>query len=174
MIVWHIPFSISVAVSTRIGHLIGAGLLPTARRAVRLYCTVFVLVGLFDAAVLYSLRHQIPFIFTNDPVIRDITANSFLTVALFQAVDSVLGGTNGMMRGLGRQDMAAWIVTVGNYAGAVPLAFWLELGPPKLGLDGLWIGFAAGSVAVVLAEGAYMRWLKWQDCVDSAKEREDA
>lgn len=173
MIVWHIPFSISVAVSTRIGHLIGAGLLPTARRAVRLYCTVFVLVGIFDAAVLYSLRHRIPLIFTNDPVIREITANSFLTVALFQAVDSVLGGTNGMMRGLGRQDIAAWIVTVGNYAGSVPLAFWLELGPPKLGLDGLWIGFAVGSVIVILVEGTYMRWLKWQNCVDSVKDRED-
>lgn len=173
MIVWHIPFSISVAVSTRTGHLIGAGLLPTARRAVRLYCAVFVLVGIFDAAVLYVLRHQIPLIFTSDPVIREITANSFLTVALFQAVDSVLGGTNGMMRGLGRQDVAAWIVTVGNYAGSVPLAFWLELGPPKLGLDGLWIGFAIGSVMTIVCEGTYMRCQNWQTCVDSVKDRED-
>ncbi|KAJ4416935.1 hypothetical protein N0V82_006485 [Gnomoniopsis sp. IMI 355080] len=173
VIVWHIPFSISVAVSTRIGHLIGAGLLPTARRAVRLYCIVFVLVGFFDAAVLYVLRHQIPLIFSNDEVIREITARSFLTVALFQAVDSVLGGTNGMMRGLGRQDVAAWIVTVGNYAGSVPLALWLELGTPELGLDGLWIGFAVGSTITIVSEGAYMRWLRWQDCVDSVKARED-
>lgn len=173
MIVWHIPFSISVAVSTRIGHLIGAGLLPTARRAVHLYCGVFVLVGLFDAAVLYVFRHQIPLIFSNDQVIREITAGSFLTVALFQAIDSILGGTNGMMRGLGRQDIAAWIVTVGNYAGSVPLAFWLELGPPRMGLDGLWIGFAAGSVIIIVAEGTYMRWLRWQDCVDIVKARED-
>lgn len=171
---WHIPFSISVAVSTRIGHLIGAGMLPTARKAVRLYCTVFVLVGIFDAAVLYVLRHQIPLVFTNDPVVRDITANSFMTVALFQAVDSVLGGTNGMMRGLGRQDIAAWIVTVSNYAGSVPLAFWLELGPPSLGLDGLWIGFAVGSAMTIVSEGIYMRWLRWQDCVDSVKAREHA
>lgn len=173
MIVWHIPFSISVAVSTRIGHLIGAGLLPTARRAVRLYCVVFVLVGLFDAAVLYLFRHQIPLIFSNDPVIHEITAHSLLTVSLFQAVDSVLGGTNGMMRGLGRQDIAAWIVTIGNYAGSVPLAFWLELGAPKLGLDGLWIGFAVGSAITIISEGTYMRWLRWQDCVDSVKARED-
>lgn len=78
-----------------------------------------------------------------------------------------------MMRGLGRQDIAAWIVTVGNYAGSVPLAFWLELGAPKLGLDGLWIGFAVGSIITIVLEGTYMRCLKWQDCVDSAKARED-
>lgn len=173
MIVWHIPFSISVAVSTRLGHLIGAGELPTARRAVRLYSAVFVAVGVFDATVLYVLRHQIPLLFTTDPVVRAITANSFLTVALFQAIDSLLGGTNGVMRGLGRQDVAAWIITVGNYAGSVPIAFWLELGPPRLGLDGLWIGFAAGCVITILCEGVYMRCLRWQSCVDSAKARED-
>lgn len=131
------------------------------------------LVGVFDAAVLYVFRHQIPVVFSTDPAIREITAGSFRTVALFQAIDSILGGTNGMMRGLGRQDVAAWIVTVGNYAGSVPLAFWLELGSPKLGLDGLWIGFAAGSIIIIIAEGSYMRWLRWQDCVDSVKARED-
>lgn len=123
--------------------------------------------------MLYVFRHQIPLIFSNDEVIREITARSFLTVALFQAVDSILGGTNGMMRGLGRQDVAAWIVTVGNYAGSVPLAFWLELGTPGLGLDGLWIGFAVGSTITIVSEGVYMRWLRWQDCVDSVKTRED-
>lgn len=170
---WHIPFSISVAVSTRIGHLIGAGLLPTARRAVRLYSAVFTLVGIFDAVVLYLLRHQIPLIFSDDPAIREITAHCFLTVAIFQVVDSIVCGTNGMMRGLGRQDIAAWVVFIVNYAGAVPFAMWLELGPWAWGLDGVWIGFAIGQVATLALEGVYMRWLNWQKCVDSVKARED-
>lgn len=159
--------------STRLGHLIGAGLLPTARRAVRLYSTVFVLVGVFDGALLFLLRHQIPLIFSPDPIIREITANSFLTVAVFQALDSMICGSNGMMRGLGRQDVAAWIVFFGNYAGAVPLALWLELGAPKWGLDGVWAGFGLGQVVTIISEAAYMKWMKWQKCVDSVKERED-
>lgn len=173
VIVWHIPFSISVAVSTRLGHLIGGGLLPTARRAAKLYTAVFLLVGLFDATVLFVLRHQIPTIFSNDPTTREIASNSFLTVALFQVTDAILSGTNGMMRGLGRQDVAAWIVTVVNYTAAVPLAMWLELGPLRWELDGLWIGFAVGSVGTIVAEGLYMRWMDWQKCVESVKERED-
>lgn len=159
--------------STRLGHLIGAGLLPTARRAVRLYSTVFVLVGVFDGALLFLLRHQIPLIFSTDPTIREITATSFLTVAIFQMLDSVICGCNGMMRGLGRQDVAAWVVFFGNYAGAVPLALWLELGPPRWGLDGVWVGFALGQLVSIILEGMYMKWLKWQKCVDSVKARED-
>lgn len=78
-----------------------------------------------------------------------------------------------MMRGLGRQDVAAWIVTVMNYFAAVPLAIWLELGPLRWELDGLWIGFAVGSVGTIVAEGVYMKWTDWQRCVESVKERED-
>lgn len=173
VIVWHIPFSISVAVSTRLGHLIGGGLLPTARRAVRLYFVVFAVVGLFDAAVLYFLRHQIPLLFTEDPTIQRITANTFLTVALFQSVDSVLAGTHGMMRGLGRQDVAAWIILIMNYIVGVPLAMWLELGPLRWELDGIWVGFAVSSVATFVSEGVYMRYLRWQKCVDIVKKRDE-
>lgn len=129
--------------------------------------------GLFDAAIFFVFRHQIPIIFSNDPTTREIASRSFLTVALFQVTDAILSGTNGMMRGLGRQDVAAWIVTIMNYFAAVPLAIFLELGPPRWELDGLWIGFAVGSVGTIVAEGAYMRWLDWQRCVESVKERED-
>lgn len=173
VIVWHIPFSISVAVSTRLGHLIGGGRLPTARQAVRLYMAVFAAVGVFDAAVFFVLRHQIPVVFSNDPATRAIAARSFLTVALFQVADAVLCGANGVMRGLGRQDVAAVVVTAVNYGGAVPLAVWLELGPLRWELDGLWIGFAVGSVATIVAEGVYVRWMDWQKCVESVKEREE-
>lgn len=134
---------------------------------------VFLAVGVFDAAVFFVLRHQIPIIFSNDPLTREIASRSFLTVALFQVTDSILSGTNGVMRGLGRQDIAAIIVTVMNYFGSVPLAIWLGLGPLRWELDGLWIGFAVGSVGVIVAEGVYVRWLDWQRCVESVKERED-
>lgn len=162
-----------MAASTRLGHLIGGGLLPTARRAVRLYSIVLLLAGFLDAIVLYLFRHQIPLIFSNDPTTREIASRSFLTVSIFQIVDAVVAGTNGLMRGLGRQDVAAWIVFIVNYTGAVPLAIWLELGPLKWELDGLWTGFGVGQAVTIAAEASYMKWLDWQRCVASVKEREE-
>ncbi|KAF4462589.1 N amino acid transport system [Fusarium albosuccineum] len=52
VIMWHIPVSISVAVTSRIGHLIGNGLTDTARRAATLYAVVFVGVGCFNGSLL--------------------------------------------------------------------------------------------------------------------------
>ncbi|KAH8166088.1 hypothetical protein CIB48_g2181 [Xylaria polymorpha] len=126
---WHIPFSVSVGISTRIGHLIGAGLLAPARRA----------------AILYGA---------------------------FQVIDAFICFTNGMLRGLGRQSVAAWVVTVVNYSAAVPLAIWLELGPSGLQLNGVWIGIGSGMVVISVVECCYLKMLRWQDCVDGVKLRE--
>ncbi|ETS86041.1 hypothetical protein PFICI_04066 [Pestalotiopsis fici W106-1] len=171
---WHIPFSISVAISIRVGHLIGAGLVDAARRAASIYAGVFTVVGIFDAAVMLLLRNELPKIFTEDSNVRELCAEAMITVSVFQIIDSINCGTNGMLRGLGRQSIAGWIIFPVQYLFAVPLAAWLELGSPNLKLNGLWLGLAAGLVATAAMECIYMKVTRWQDCVESAKSREEA
>ncbi|KUI60134.1 hypothetical protein VP1G_07371 [Cytospora mali] len=173
VIVWHIPFSISVAVTTRIGHLIGGGHIAIAKRATAMYSFVFVLIGFFDAAILWFFRYQIVGLFSDDPIIRELAVNSMWLAAVFEVIDSIVSGTNGLLRGLGKQDIAAYIVFAANYLGAVPLAIWLELGSPAMGIDGVWIGFGAGVAATIALECLYMRMLDWQTVVDIVKSRED-
>lgn len=173
VVVWHIPFSISVALSTRIGHLIGGGYVDTARRATALYFLVFVLVGLFNAAILYFLRYPIVSVFTNDPAIRELAVDSVWLAAVFEVIDSVACGINGLLRGLGKQSVAAYIAVSVNYLEAVPLAIWLEIGTPALGIDGVWIGFGSGVALTIVLESLYVRLLDWQSVVDKVKYRED-
>ncbi|KAI1375304.1 MATE efflux family protein [Hypoxylon crocopeplum] len=168
---WHIPFSVSVAISTRIGHLIGAGLLTVARRAALLYAVVFTLIGTVDGFIIYALRNQLPAFFSDDQVVCDLASKTMLTVSVFQIIDAIICCTNGLLRGLGRQSVAAWVVFAVNYLGAVPVAIWLELGT-SLELDGVWIGLGCGMVLIAAIEGIYMKALKWQDCVASVKLRE--
>ncbi|KAI0487227.1 MATE efflux family protein [Xylaria cf. heliscus] len=169
---WHIPFSVSVGISTRIGHLIGAGLLAPARRAAILYGCVFAVIGCFDGLVIFSLRHYLPQFFSDDPAVCAMAAKTMLAVSAFQVIDAFICFTNGMLRGLGRQSVAAWVVTAVNYLGAVPLAIWLELGPSGLQLNGVWIGIGSGMVVIATVECCYMKLLRWQDCVDGVKLRE--
>ena len=173
IVTWHIPFSISVAVTTRLGHLVGAGALKEARRAVILYSIVFIVVGILDGAFLYLLRRPLADLFSDDSTVKDLAIRSMVTVACFQIIDSIICGTNGVLRGLAKQSVAAWVVLAVNYLGAVPFAIWLELGSPSLKLDGLWIGLGSGMVIIAVIECAYMKWISWQDCVDDVKERED-
>ncbi|KAJ2987093.1 hypothetical protein NUW58_g4693 [Xylaria curta] len=166
---WHIPFSVSVGISTRIGHLIGAGLLATARRAAILYGCVFAFIGCFDGLVIFLLRHHLPQFFSDDPTVCALAAKTMLAVSVFQVIDGFICYTNGMLRGLGRQSVAAWVVTLVNYLGAVPLAIWLELGPSGLELNGVWIGVGSGMVVIATVECCYMKILRWQNCVDNVK-----
>lgn len=172
VVMWHIPFSISVAVSTRIGHLIGAGLVSKARRASMLYALVFSAVGLFDGLFLFIFRRQLTYMFSDDPAVCDIAIKSMLAVGAFQLIDAMSVGCNGIMRGLGRQSFAAWVVFFVNYLAAVPLALWLELGSLKMGLDGVWIGLGIGMVAITAIETGYLKTIDWQKCIESVKERE--
>ncbi|KAK7992331.1 MATE efflux family protein [Apiospora saccharicola] len=130
VITWHIPFSVSVAISTRV---------EAARRASVLYAFVFLGIGVFDGVFMFALRHQLPRFFSEDREVCDIAARSILAVVAFQVLDSVACGCNGMLRGLGRQGVAAWIVFPVNYVAAVPLAVWLSLGAPA------WSSSASGS-----------------------------
>ncbi|KAI1276426.1 MATE efflux family protein [Xylaria sp. FL0933] len=169
---WHIPFSVSVGISTRIGHLIGAGLISTARRAALLYGCVFTFIGCFDGLVIFSLRNHLPQFFSDDPTVCAMAAKTLLAVSVFQVIDAFICFTNGTLRGLGRQSVAACVVIAVNYGAAVPLAIWLELGPSGLELNGVWIGLGGGMVVIAAIECCYIKFLRWQNCVESAKLRE--
>ncbi|KAM0345093.1 hypothetical protein ACHAPU_006979 [Fusarium lateritium] len=173
IVMWHIPFSLSVAVSTRIGHLIGGGHVAAARSITILYGILFVALGLFDGAVLFSLRNYIGPFYTSDESVRRIVADTMLAVAAFQVVDSIICGCNGVLRGLARQSVAAWVVFCVNYLAAVPIAVWLELGPLHLGLNGVWSGIIGGSAVIAAVEVVYMIRVDWRRSVETVKCRED-
>ncbi|EON95877.1 putative mate efflux family protein [Phaeoacremonium minimum UCRPA7] len=173
VIVWHVPFSVSVAVSTRVGHLIGAGRVLTARRAVVLYGVVFTAIGICDGAFLILLRDRLGPIFSDDAIVQDIVAKSMYAVGAFQVFDAIICGCNGTLRGLSRQSVAACVVFAVDYLVAVPFAIWLELGRLHLDLNGVWIGLGLGMVVIAIIECTYMKLISWQDCVNSVRLREE-
>lgn len=163
---WHLPFSVSVVSSTRIGHLVGAGQAMHARHVAMIHGLVFLGVGLLNAMVTIVFRNQLPRIFTRDPQTLALCAASILSVSLFQIAEAIMCGTNGLLRGLGRQSFAACVVFVVNYLGAVPLALWLQLGSPRWGLDGFWLGLPIGMIIISCVEAVYMKVIRWDKHVD--------
>ncbi|RGP77275.1 ethionine resistance [Fusarium longipes] len=173
IVMWHVPFSLGVAVSTRIGHLIGGGHVVVARRITILYGILFVALGTLNGTILLSLRNFIGPFYTSDEAVRRVVADTMFAVAAFQIVDSIICGCNGILRGLAKQSVAAWVVFIVNYLAAVPIAVWLELGPLKLGLNGVWSGIIGGCATIAAVEIVYMIKLDWRKSVDIVKCRED-
>lgn len=173
VLMYHIPFPVSIAASTRFGNLIGYGALGAARTAARTYAIVFIGIGIFDFIFLVSLKEYIPLLFSKDLEVQARVAEVMPVVAAAQLFDATTALVNGLMRGLGRQFIGGLINLGVYYIFAVPVALFLSFGPPRLSLAGLWIGPCTGLALISFSEGAYIKWSNWQRAVDDARSREE-
>ena len=173
VLMYHIPFPVSIAATTRFGNLIGYGALRAARIATLTYTVVFIGIGIFDITLLVALKNHIPLVFSKDPEVQAKVAEVMPVVAASQFFDATTALCNGLVRGLGRQFVGGFINLGVYYILAVPLALFLAFGSPQLGLAGLWIGPCSGLAAITLFEGSYVKWSNWQRAVEDAKDREE-
>lgn len=63
------------------------------------------------------------------------------------------------MRGIGWQNISAYVTASVSYLYGVPLALFLELGPANMGITGLWIGLGSGVFLVTGIESLIV-WMK--------------
>ena len=93
--------------------------------------------------------------------------------AAAQLFDAFVAISNGLLRGLGRQEIGGWVNLGVYYLFALPLSFFLCFGPAKMGLSGMWIGPCAGLGCASLIMFTYMRLTDWQKAVEDARSREE-
>ena len=84
-----------------------------------------------------------PQLFTGDPEVIELAASVLPICAAFQLFDALAANTNGILRGLGRQEIGGYIQLLCYYAVALPISFGLAFGL-GLKLQGLWSGVAIG------------------------------
>ena len=109
MVTYQIPFPISVAGSTRLGNLIGAGLPGAAKICIQVTLMVGFAAGLLNMISLTLFRNYIPKLFTDD---TDVRAAIFMVLPIFagfQLFDAGVANVNGILRGMGRQDLGGWV-----------------------------------------------------------------
>lgn len=167
---WQIPFSISIAASTRVAQHIGAGSTNIAKvSALVAFIGTFV-VAAIDAALLFSLRDYLPQIFTNDLEVIVLVAYTLPLVAVMQLFDGLAAYCNGVLRGIGRQAIGGWVNLWCYYTVAIPLSFWAAF-RLHWGLEGLWTGVTVALIMVTGMEGVALMKLNWQKSADDAARR---
>ncbi|KIV97253.1 hypothetical protein PV10_01024 [Exophiala mesophila] len=170
---YHIPFPISIAASTRFGNLIGYGALDAANIAWKTHYVIFMCIGIFDMTLLTSCRHVIAALFTNDDQVRAVITLVLPIAAGAQFFDAMLAISNALLRGLGRQKIGGWVNLAVYYLFALPLSFFLTFGPPQMDLRGLWIGPCSGLGLATVIMSTYMRLSDWEKAVQDARDREE-
>jgi len=137
-ITFQIPFPISIAVSTRVANLIGATLSVPAKTAAKVSIFAAILVGIFNLSILSIFRESIPRLFTPDEEVIEVVAKLLPLCATFQVVDAISANCNGILRGLGRQEIGGFVALFAYYLVGLPISFYAGFGSPQWGLFGLW------------------------------------
>lgn len=138
---WQIPFPISIAASTRIANFIGATLVGAAKTNAKVASVAAFAVGIFNVVLLSSLRNYIPHLFTSDPEVIALVAGVLPLCAAFQLFDALAASCNGILRGLGRQEVGGWVQLFCYYVIAMPISMGTAFGL-HWELYGLWSGVA--------------------------------
>ncbi len=139
---------VAMAVTTRVGNLIGAGRPHDAQRASWIGMSMGAGVMALSAVAFLLFRSELPRLYTADPDLIALAALTLPVAAAFQIFDGTQVVGCGVLRGMGRTRPAAVFNVIGYWVLGLPLGWWIGVREGWLG--GLWWGLVLG-LAVVAA-----------------------
>ncbi|ETO29386.1 hypothetical protein RFI_07729 [Reticulomyxa filosa] len=148
--VYMIPLGASIALTTRLGHLIGGQQYKLAKRAaIYGWCTPFVTTIWLSLTIIIA-KKWVPRLFTSDPKVLVITESLAPFVASFMMLDAIQGIGNGILRGLSLQTKAVYVVTISIWFIGLPMSiiFGFVL---NQGITGVYAGVITGYTLMCLA-----------------------
>ena len=117
-----VPMNLGIAASTRVANLIGAGSSSDARLSAKVAFFIATLQGGLATIVFASLKDYIPFLFTADDEVAYLITETLPLIAGFQMVEALSNICNGLLRGIGRQEIGGYVALLLFYLVKIPLA----------------------------------------------------
>jgi MATE family multidrug resistance protein len=167
---YQLPWALSIAGSTRVANLIGAAVPASARVAARATVSAAFAAGLLNLSLLIALRSRLASLFTDDAGVAALVWGALPVCIAFQVFDSLTCACNGILRGIGRQEIGGYINISAYYAIAMPISFGTCFGL-GWGLEGLWIGPAIALSLICSLEALFLVHTSWDSAVDQARKR---
>ncbi|EPS67803.1 hypothetical protein M569_06972, partial [Genlisea aurea] len=138
-----VPNSIGAAASTRVSNELGAGKCKSAQRVLSAVLFLSMLELIVAIAALSFGRYVIGYAFSNETRVVDYVKDMvpFLCSSIF--TDGLQAVLSGIVRGIGRQQIGAYINLAAYYIVGIPVALLLGFVFDFKG-KGLWSGLVAG------------------------------
>lgn len=168
------PAAIGAAAAARIGNALGQGKQRRARYASFVSIALGYLVGMVCSILLFLNRRRWGYIFSDDPQVVDLCCTLIPYFAAVQTYDGMNGLVAGVMRALGKQGLGATLAFPSFWLIAIPIGFYLAMGPPQMEVVGLWVGLAIGVIAYSVVQQLYILFcIDWRHEVKACLARLD-
>ena len=141
-----IVMSVGAATTIRVSHCFGLHDIATLSRAVHASYHLGLVWNAFTAAVFIIFRHQIPYLFTANAEVAELTSRLLIFVALFQLSDGLQNISVGTLRGIQDVKIIMPIAFLAYIVLNLPIGYLLGF-VWGMGPEGLILGFTFGLTA---------------------------
>jgi multidrug resistance protein, MATE family len=148
-----VPLGMSAAAAVAVGHAIGAGDLPRARRAGWLALASGASFMALAACVFLLLPGPILHIYTQDDTVVVLGTRLLMLAAAFQIFDGIQTVATGALRGAGETRQPMFVNLGGYWFFGLPLGYALCFHAQR-GVFGIWIGLTISLIVIAL----YLLW----------------
>ncbi|MGM9818219.1 MAG: MATE family efflux transporter [Paludibacteraceae bacterium] len=144
---------VSAATTIRVSHQLGVRDFPALRMAAQASVHLCLFLNALMAVLMIVFRYQIPWIFTTDKEVIEITAQLLVLAGLFQLSDGMQSVGAGILRGLTDVKKPVLYAFVTYICINIPLGYILAF-PCGMGVAGVWVAFI---ISLTLAAVLYHR-----------------
>ncbi|KAH7007557.1 multidrug and toxin extrusion protein [Ilyonectria destructans] len=170
---YQLPFPVSIAASTRVATLIGAGRVSDAKVAARVAIASSCMCTFANFSMYMTFQYRLPFIFTDDDALATLVSLVLPLVAVMTFVDGLSVAAHGLLRGIGKQEIGGPANLVSYYLVSLPISLYLAF-VLDMKIEGLWIGVTIGLILVSIIEYGFLLMTDWRKAVMEAEARNAA
>ncbi|KAK3002664.1 hypothetical protein RJ639_019970 [Escallonia herrerae] len=145
-LIYVFPYSVSLSISQRVGHELGAGQPAHAQWATIIGISVALTFGLSIFGLAIALRSVWGKLYTNDTQILDMISTALPLLGLAEVGNSPQTAACGVLTGSARPKVGVHVNIAAFYLIGLPAAVFLAF-TLKLGFRGLWFGLVASQAA---------------------------
>ncbi|KAK6456169.1 ethionine resistance protein [Scheffersomyces xylosifermentans] len=161
VLLYQIPFAISIAASTRVAWYIGAASIKSAQIATSAAINTSLSLGIINCSFIYIFREFLASLYTNEEDVIKLASKVLIIGAIYQINDFLSCSTGGILRGQGRQKIGGILNLISYYLIALPCAFLCAF-YFKLQLVGLWLGMIIALFFVSVSQYYFVATSDWE------------
>ncbi|CAI9301627.1 unnamed protein product [Lactuca saligna] len=167
--IYVIPFSLSLSISQRVGHELGAGHPARAQRAAIIGISIAFIYGLVVFGSSIALRNVLGKLYTNEDQVLALLSSALPVTGLAEVGNSPQTAACGALTGSARPKVGVRINMAAFYLIGLPLSIVLAF-VLKVGYRGLWLGLVASQAACVSLMVYTLVKTDWRDQAKRAEE----